>query len=82
LARLNDKKAKLSGWLTQIEVSGDARPLDACYNVQTVADAKHKLIVDFDVSICPDDKGILLDRISLDSREIRPRKIHKARCIK
>jgi phage-related protein len=51
---------------------GDARALDACYNVQAVADAKHKLIVDFEVSTCPDDKGILLE----------PRKIHKERCIK
>jgi transposase len=38
---------------------GDARPLDACYNVQAVADAKHKLIVDFDVSTCPNDSGAL-----------------------
>jgi len=38
---------------------GDARPLDACYNVQAVADAKHKLILDFDVSTCPDDSGAL-----------------------
>ena len=38
---------------------GDGRSLDACYNVQTVADAKHKLIVDFEVSTCPDDKGAL-----------------------
>ena len=38
---------------------GDGRSLDACYNVQAVVDAKHKLIVDFDVSTCPDDKGAL-----------------------
>ncbi len=38
---------------------GDGRSLDACYNVQTVVDEKHKLIVDFDVSTCPDDKGAL-----------------------
>jgi hypothetical protein len=36
---------------------GDGRSLDACYNVQTVVDSKHKLIVDFDVSACPDEKG-------------------------
>jgi hypothetical protein len=47
-------------------------PLDSCYNVQAVADAKHKLIVDFDVSTCPNDKGILRG----------PSKIHKVRCIK
>jgi transposase len=38
---------------------GDGRNLDACYNVQSVADEKHKLIVDFDVSTCPDDEGAL-----------------------
>jgi len=38
---------------------GDARPLDACYNVQSVVDEKHKLVVDFDVSTCPDDSGAL-----------------------
>lgn len=38
---------------------GNARNLDACYNVQTVADEKHKLIVDFEVTNCPDDKGAL-----------------------
>jgi len=38
---------------------GDGRSLDACYNVQTVVDKKYKLIVDFDVSVCPDDKGAL-----------------------
>jgi len=38
---------------------GDGRALDACYNVQSVVDEKHKLIVDFDVSTCPDDKGAL-----------------------
>ena len=38
---------------------GDGRNLDACYNVQSVVDEKHKLIVDFDVSACPDDKGAL-----------------------
>jgi transposase len=40
---------------------GDGRPLDACYNVQTVADAKHKLIVDFNVSTNPDDSGALYE---------------------
>ena len=43
-----------------MHTNGDGRPLDACYNVQTVVDSKHKLIVDFDVSTCPDDKGALV----------------------
>ncbi len=38
---------------------GNARPLDACYNVQTVVDEKNKLIVDFEVTNCPDEKGAL-----------------------
>jgi hypothetical protein len=39
---------------------GDARPLDVCYNVQTVVDSKHHLIVDFDLADRSDDKGNLL----------------------
>jgi hypothetical protein len=42
-----------------MHTNGDGRPLDACYNVQTVTDEKNKLIVDFDVTTCPDDKGAL-----------------------
>lgn len=38
---------------------GDARPLDVCYNVQTIVDSKNNLIVDFAISTCPDDKGNL-----------------------
>jgi len=43
-----------------MHTNGDGRSLDACYNVQTVVDEKHKLIVDFDVTTCPDDKGALV----------------------
>jgi hypothetical protein len=43
-----------------MHTNGDGRPLDACYNVQTVVDSKHKLIVDFEVTTCPDEKGALL----------------------
>jgi transposase len=42
-----------------MHTNGDGRPLDACYNVQAVVDSKHKLIVDFEVTTCPDDKGAL-----------------------
>jgi transposase len=38
---------------------GDGRNYDACYNVQSVVDEKHKLIVDFEVSTSPDDYGSL-----------------------
>jgi len=43
-----------------MHTNGDGRSLDTCYNVQTVVDGKHKLIVDFDVSTCSDDKGALV----------------------
>ena len=39
--------------------NGDARRLDVCYNVQTVVDGKHHLIVDFDVADRSDDHGNL-----------------------
>ena len=41
----------------------------ACYNVQTVVDDKHKLIVDFEVSTCPDDSGSLL-KMTESAKEI------------
>jgi transposase len=40
---------------------GDARELDVCYNVQTVVDSKHHLIVDFGIADRSDDKGNLLN---------------------
>ena len=40
---------------------GDARKLDVCYNVQTIVDGKHHLIVDFDISDRSDDNGELLN---------------------
>jgi transposase len=42
-----------------MHTNGDGRPLDACYNVQTVAESKNGLVLDFDVTTCPDDKGAL-----------------------
>ena len=38
---------------------GEGRALDACYNVITMVDEKHKLVVDFDVNNNPDEKGVL-----------------------
>jgi transposase len=38
---------------------GDGRARDACYNVRTVVDSKHKLIVDFENSTCANDIGTL-----------------------
>jgi len=38
---------------------GDARPLDVCYNAITTVDAKHKLIVDFEVINQSNDLGTL-----------------------
>jgi transposase len=40
---------------------GDGRHIDACYNVQTVVDGKHGLIVDYEVIERSDDKGNLLN---------------------
>jgi len=48
---------------------GNARNLDACYNVQAVVDSKHSLIVDFEVTNCPDDKGAL-PRMTESAKEI------------
>ncbi|MCL2173314.1 MAG: transposase [Candidatus Bathyarchaeota archaeon] len=38
---------------------GDNRSLDVCYNTITTTDAKHKLIVDFEVTNQPNDSGSL-----------------------
>jgi hypothetical protein len=48
---------------------GDARKLDVCYNVHTVVDDKHKLIVDFDVSTRSNDTGSL-HALSGQSKEL------------
>ena len=52
-----------------MHTNGDGRSLDACYNVQTVSDSKHKLIVDFNVSTSPDDKDALVE-MSESAKEI------------
>jgi transposase len=52
-----------------MHTNGDGRALDACYNVQTVADTKNKLIMDFDVTTCPDDKGAL-PKMTASAKEI------------
>jgi len=39
--------------------NGDARKLDVGYNIQTIVDDKHHLIVDFDVTDCSADSGNL-----------------------
>ena len=48
---------------------GNARTLDACYNIQAVVDEKNKLIVDFEVTNCPDEKGAL-PRMTETAKEI------------
>lgn len=48
---------------------GNARSLDACYNVQSVVDEKNKLLLDFEVSTHPNDKGSL-PRMSERAKEI------------
>lgn len=43
--------------------------LDVCYNVQTVVDGKHKLVVDFDVINNPTDHG-MLSKMAGSAKEI------------
>jgi len=38
-----------------MRTGGEGRKLDVCYNVQTVVDSKHHLIVDFEVTNCSSD---------------------------
>jgi hypothetical protein len=75
LEKLRERKEKYEGLKERVEKEGeastvdpdaklmrsggDARALDVCYNVQTVADGKHHLIVDFDIAERSDDKGNL-----------------------
>jgi transposase len=75
LEQLNERKVKFEGLHERLESEGeistvdpdarlmrqggDGRALDVCYNVQTVVDDKHKLIVDFDVISRAHDKGNL-----------------------
>lgn len=75
LEKLNNRKLKFEDLLTRLETErevstvdpdsrlmrqgGDSRARDVCYNVQTIVDDKHKLIVDFDVIDRSDDKGNL-----------------------
>ena len=40
--------------------NGDGRTLDVCYNIQTAVDDKNSMIVEFNISNRPDDKGNLL----------------------
>lgn len=49
--------------------NGEGRTLDVCYNVQTAVDAKNSMIVDFEVSNQPDDKGNLLS-VSKSSKDV------------
>jgi len=38
-----------------MRTGGEGRKLDVCYNIQTVADSEHHLIVDFEVTNCSSD---------------------------
>jgi len=75
LEKLNQRKINFEKLKTRVEIEGevstidpdarlmrsggDARKLDVCYNVQTIVDSKHHLIVDFDIADRSDDKGNL-----------------------
>jgi len=85
LKKLNERKKKFESFSSRLkteeEIStvdpdshlmhsgGDARKLDVCYNVQTIVDSKHCLIVDFEVSDRADDKGNL-DNMTKKAKEV------------
>ena len=84
LERLKQRKAKFEGLKRRTEEEGEVstvdpdarmmrpggegRPLDVCYNVQTVVDSKHHMIVDFEVTNCANDSGELY-RMSEKAKE-------------
>jgi len=75
LEKLGERKTEYEGFLERLETEseistidpdarlmrqgGDGRALHVCYNVQTIVDDKHHLIIDFDVTDRSDDKGNL-----------------------
>jgi hypothetical protein len=75
LERLKKRKDTYEGLKTRLEkeseistvdpesrvmrTGGEGRRLDVCYNVQTVVDSKHHLIVDYEVTNCSSDAGTL-----------------------
>ena len=87
LEKLNQRKDKFEELLSRVETEGevstvdpdarlmrsggDARPLDVSYNVQTVADDKHNLIVEFDLAERSDDKGCFhaMSKMAMDILE-------------
>ena len=85
LERLNQRKVKFEDLYARVqdagEIStvdpdarvmrsgGDARELDVCYNVHTVVDSQHHLIVDFDVSNCASD-AVQLKNMSDKAKDI------------
>ena len=85
LEKLNERKVKFEDLLARVEEEGevstvdpdsrlmhsggDNRKLDVCYNVQTITDGKHHLIVDFDVTNQPEDKGNL-ENMSEKAKEV------------
>ena len=52
-----------------MRTGGDGRKIDVCYNVHTIVDSKHHLIVDFEVSSCASDAGNL-KKMSEKAKEI------------
>ena len=85
LERLNQRKVKFEELYTRVQEAGeistvdpdarmmrsggDARELDVCYNVHTVVDSQHHLIVDFDVSNCSSD-AVQLKNMSDKAKDI------------
>jgi transposase len=54
-----DEVSTIDGDARIMHSGGDERAINVCYNVQTAVDSKHHLIVDFEVTTCPNDYGNL-----------------------
>jgi transposase len=74
VTRLTESKGRYQGYVEELERTGEKQKsltdsdsrlmpsngkMDVCYNVQTAVDAKHKLIVDFEVTNQGNDKNFI-----------------------
>jgi hypothetical protein len=59
-----------------MKTNGEGRTLDACYNLQTVADNEHGIIVDFEVTKVSGDSGNLFARTEVAKEIIGVEKIN------
>ena len=85
IEKLSEKKGEFEELLARIKVEGeismidpdarmmrsggDGRSIDVCYNLQTAVDSKNKMLVDFEVTSHPVDRGYLCE-MSKRSKEL------------